>query len=342
MPNLLSFTPEQALARDTARRTFNASQRAIASAWGLSEAGFGDGLVGNAAPIPRDAWMRIDTEAAQLQRDELVVFNRLAAARTVPVSIADLVSFYPKISSSGGANFSLDGRRKGKGDQATIQYAGTPVPVIDDQATFGFRQMEILRKGSGMLDTESINNSLRTVSEGIEDMTINGKSSVVVDGNTIYGLRTFPGRNTGTHGLTLASATGAQWLTALAGTLNLLIGDNAYGRVTIFLNYGDWLYATINEYTAGYPKKIIEALLEIQQVAEIIPSTRIPANEICGVAGLASGKWGKILSAMPLTTRPQVRMNPEDEYVFTAMAAVAPQFTTDYDGRSQLVHVTAS
>lgn len=343
MSKLLNFTPDQALAVNTQRMAFNSQQKAISQAWGFSGAGFGaEGMVGNAAPIGKDSWMRIDTEAATIQRDELVVFNRLAAAKTVPVAVADLVSFYPKISSSGSANFSLDGRRKGKGDQALVQYAGTPVPVIDDEASFGWRQMEMLRRGGGMIETESINNSLRVVAESIEDMTINGKSAITVDGNTIYGLRNFPGRNTGTHGLTLASATGAQWLTAMLATLNLLIGDNAYGRVTFFMNYGDWLAISVNEFTAGYPKTILQRLLEIQQIVEFVPSTRIPANEMAGVAGLASGKWGKILSAMPITTRPKIRQNPEDEYVFTAMAMVAPQFVTDYDGRSQICHVTSA
>lgn len=330
---MLRFTPEQELAVNSAREHFNRTQTALAA----------DAvLVGNAAPIPLDAWRRIDSRGAMIQRDVLTVFNRLSAASQDSVGIADLVSFYPQVSDSGEVHVSLDGRSEGRGDQANVKFVGTPVPVIDSYARFGWRQMEMIRKGGGLIDTTTIANHQRKVAEKMEDMALNGLSSIVVGGATIYGLRTFPQRNTATHGLTLASSTGAQWLAAFQSLLNQLIGDNAFGRATVFLNYGDWLYASINEFAAGYPKTILQRLQEIQQVAEIVPASKVPANELIGIANLATGEWGSVLSAMPMVTRPKARANPEDDYVFGVMAAAAPQFRADYDGRSQIAHLTAS
>lgn len=330
---MLLFTPEQQAAVNAARAGFNASQTALASQVAL---------IGNAAPIPLDAWRRVDTRGAMIQRDVLQVFNRLSAANSTPIGVGDIVSFYPQISDSGEVHVSMDGRSEGKADQANVKYAGTPVPVFDSYARMGWRQMEVIRKGGGLIDTETIANHQRKVAEKLEDVALNGLSSIAVNGNTIYGLRTFPQRNTATHGLTLASSTGAQWLTAFAALLNQLIGDNAYGRATVFLNYGDWLYASINEFVAGYPKTILQRLQEIQQIAEIVPCSKIPANELIGVANLATGEWGTMLSAMPLTTRPKARANPEDDYVFGVLAMAAPQLRSDYDGRSQIAHITAS
>lgn len=297
-------------------------------------------LVGNAAPVLPETWRRIDDRAASIQRDVLVVFNRLAASNTTPVSMGDIMSYYPQISDSGEVQVSMDGRNSPRGDQAIVKYVGTPVPVLRADAPFGWREMEVIRKGGRLIEAETIANHQRRIAEKAEDMVLNGEASVNVAGNTIYGLRNHPLRSTGVHGLTLNGATGAQWLTAFQQIINLLIGDNAYSRATIFLNYSDWVYASINEFAAGYPKTILQRLTEIAQIAEIVPASRVPANNLLAVAGLDSGNWGSILSGMGMTTRPKVRQNPEDEYVYTVMMAAAPQLRTDFDGRAPFAHTT--
>lgn len=328
---MLKFTPAQELAVNQARESFNQTMTAIAAQ---------NSLVGNAAPIPLDAWRRVDQRGAMIQRDVLAVFNRLAASNQTPVGVGDIVNFYPQISDSGEVHVSMDGRSEGLVDQANVKYVGTPVPVFDSYARMGWRQMETIRKSGGGLDVDTIANHQRKVAEKLEDVVLNGLPSVVVGGNTIYGLRTFPQRSTNTTGLVLKSSTGAQWLAAFEKLINQLIGDNAFGRVTVFLNYGDYVYASMNEYTANYPKTILQRLQEIGQIAEIVPAAKVPANEVIGIAGLATGEWGSILQAMPLVTRPKSRSNPEDDYVFGVLAMAAPQFRADYEGRSQIAHLT--
>ncbi len=337
---MLRFTPEQELAINAARAGFFQREQAIAAS--LAAVPGANGIIGNSAPVPLDAWRRIDSRGAAIQRDVLAVFNRLAAANTTPVAIGDLMSYFPKVSDSGEVHQSMDGRSEGRADQALVKYEGTPVPITDAVASFGWRQMEVIRKGGGMLDAETIANKQRRVAEKLEDMVINGAPNIVMAGSTVYGLRTFPNRTTGTHGLTLASSTGAQWLTAISQLITLLIGDNSFGRVTVFVNWGDYTYASLNEFTAGYPKTILARLREIEQVADIVPASKMPANNLVGVNNLESGEWGSILSAMPMTTRPKFRANPEDDYTFQVMAAVAPQFRSDFNDRSHIVHTTTA
>lgn len=335
---MLRLTEQQQAAVNAARGAFNQQQTAMAARLAVN----GSGLEGNAAPVPIDAWRRIDSRSITIQRDVLTVFNRLAAASSTPVGMGDLVSYYPQISDSGEVTVTMDGRQTGRGDQANVKYDGTPVPIIASEARFGWRQMEVVRKGGGQLDTVTIENHQRRVAEKLEDMVLNGESSVVVNGATIYGLRNHPQRNTGTHGLTLSTATGAQWLTAFAQAINLAIGDNAYGRLTVFLNYGEWVSASINEFVAGYPKTILQRLREIEQIADIVPASKVPAGNIIGIAGLETGGWGSILSGMPVVTRPKMRANSEDDYVFAVMAAAAPQFRQDFNGQMPIVHTTTA
>jgi uncharacterized linocin/CFP29 family protein len=299
--------------------------------------------VGNAAPVGPEAWRRLDDRATTIMRDVLQVFARLQAANSTPVSMGDIMSYFPQISDSGEASVTMDGRNPGRSDQALVKYVGTPVPIITSEVRMGWRQMEVIRKGGNMLDTESIANSQRKVAEKLEDLALNGDANVNVAGNTIYGLRNHPQRNTDTHGFDLNStATGANWLAAFQKLINALVADNAYGRVTAFVNYSDWVYASINEFTSGYPKTILQRLREIEQIADIVPCGKVPADNILGVAGLETGNWGSILTGMAMTTRPKARHNPEDDYVFSVMAAAAPQLRTDYDGRAPFAHLTAA
>ncbi len=328
---MLKFTPEQEAAINAARSQFNCNQEALAPTIQL---------VGNAAPVPLDAWRRVDTRASMIQRNVLSVFNALAAANTTPLALGDLVNYFPQIGDTGSVNVSMDGRNKSGTDQANVKYVGTPVPIIDSVASFGWRQMEVVRKSGMGLDTETIAIHQRKVAEKMEDMAINGLSSIVVGGSTIYGLRTFPDRSTDTHGLTLASSTGAQWVTAIGKATAKLIADNSYGRCTVFVNYGDWAYASRTDYATNYPKTILERIMEMGEVENIVPASGIPANEILAVNNLGSGEWGSVLSAMPMVTRPRTRMNAEDDYVFAVMAAVAPQFRSDSNGQSHIAHVT--
>lgn len=338
---MLRFTEAQQRAINHARASFNAVQEAMASQYGITANSALDELFVHAAPIPLDAWRRVDAEAVRIQRDELVVFNSLAAASSQPVGIADLVSYFPKVSDSGGVHLSMDGRSQGSSDQAQIAYEGTPVPILNaDPVRFGWRQMAGMNKGGGTLEQDSIFNAQRKVAEMMEDIALNGAPSIKMAGATPYGLRTFPQRKTGTHGLVLNGATGQEWLDAIKALIELNHSQKAYGRVTIYVNFSDWFYASNTEFAAGYPKTIAQRVREIEQVEAIVTSTRIPADELIGVASLSSRQWGKVLNAMPMTTRPKARHNPEDDYVFGVMAATAVQFRSDWDGNSQIAHMT--
>lgn len=334
---MLKFlTPAQILAHNAPREAFDRQESIIA-------ANSGGTMMGNAAPIGLDAWRRIDARGTMLQRTVMAVFNRLAAANSTPVDFGDLVSFYPRIGDSGQARVSMDGRAQGKLDQATVSFVGTPVPIIHDEVGFGARQWAVMAKGGGMSAADSLANSQRMVVEKLEDMAINGLASIVVGGATIYGLKTFPDRNSGTYGaFNLNGGTGANWQTAFSTTLTALVTDRSFGQATVFLNYADWNYASQTDYAANYPGTILQRMQAMAGVREIIPCGALAANDVIAVNNIDTGEWGSILTGMPLTTRPKFRANDMDDYNFAVMAMAAPQFRSDANGRSHIAAYTRS
>ena len=341
---MLKFTPQQQKLILNARRRWDMMQRNMAAQHGFAVNDANgqfiafDELVGNASVLPKDVWGEWDRSAITVQRDVLSVFNDLAASVSRPMALGKIVHYFMTLSDSGDVNISLDGRGKAKGDQPVMDYEGTPLPIIDSELTFGWRQMLAAQTEGYSLDSDAISNHQRKVAEKLEDMVLNGDPNINVGGATIYGLRTAPNRGTGTHGLTLNGASGAQWVAAISDLINLLHNENFYAPVTIYLNYKDWFYASVNDYAANYPKTILSRIMEIPGVAALVPASRVPTDELLGV--VKRPDVVQILNGMPMTMRPKARLNPEDDYVFSVLAAAAPQFKQDANGQAGYVQLT--
>jgi uncharacterized linocin/CFP29 family protein len=317
---MLRFTDEQQAFVLANRRQFNASQIAMAENHGQT-------LIGNALPLPKDVWGLWDREAVEVQRTTLRVFNDLSSSVSMPVPIGKLVHHFQTVSDSGSVNVSLDGRSKGRTDQPVFAYHGTPLPIIDSPFSYGWRQVAAASTEGFQLDAAGRMNSMRKIAEKAESLMLNGDTDIVVGADPLYGLRTHPRRNTRTTSQALNGATGAQWLETITATLKLLHDDNFKSPATIYLNFDDWFYATSTEFTAGYPKTIAQRVLELGGLREVIDADSINPGEV--IAVVKDRSVLQVLSGMPMTTRAQFRANPEDDYNFVTMAAVALEIKFD-------------
>ena len=317
---MLRFTDEQQAFVLANRRQFNASQIAMAENHGQT-------LIGNALPLPKDVWGLWDREAVEVQRTTLRVFNDLSSSVSMPMPIGKLVHHFQTVSDSGSVNVSLDGRSKGRTDQPVFAYHGTPLPIIDSPFSYGWRQVAAASTEGFQLDAAGRMNSMRKIAEKAESLMLNGDTDIVVGADPLYGLRTHPRRNTRTTAQALNGATGAQWLATITATLKLLHGDNFKSPATIYLNFDDWFYATSTEFTAGYPKTIAQRVLELGGLREVIDADSINPGEV--IAIVKDRSVLQVLSGMPMTTRAQFRANPEDDYNFVTMAAVALEIKFD-------------
>lgn len=341
---MLKYTKEQQALILNARRRWDAMQRNMAAMHGFAVNDANgqfisyDNLIGNASVLPRDVWGEWDRSAITVQRDVLAVFNDLAATVSRPMALGKIVHYFMTLSDSGDVNISLDGRGKAKTDQPVMAYEGTPLPIIDSELSFGWRQMLAAQTEGYSLDSDAIANHQRKIAEKLEDLVLNGDSTIDVGGSKIYGLRNAPFRKTGTTAIDLNGASGAQWLEAISEVVSLMHDNNYYAPVTIYLNYKDWFYATVNDYAPNYAGTIFKRIMEIPGVAALVPASKVPANELLGV--VKRSDVVQILNGMPMTMRPKARQNPEDDYVFSVLAAAAPQFKHDANGQAGYVQLT--
>lgn len=326
---MLKFSKEQEALIINERRAYDQAHARMAA----------NGVyMGNASTVPKDVWGQWDREGIEIQRDVLAVFNDLSSL-SMSLPIGKQVHFYQKISDSSEVNISMDGRGKAKTDQPLVDYVGTPVPIIDSSFSFGWRQMAAMQSEGQSLDPAARNNATRKVAEKLEDLVINGDARIDVGGAKIYGLRTLPARNTGTHALDLNGATGAQWVEVIKDVIEKMHADNFYSPVTIYLNYADWFYASATDYVAAAPQNtILQRIMAIPGVAAVVPASKVPVNDVLGVCKRSDVV--QILTELPMAVRPITRLRPEDDYVFNVMAAVTPILKSDYAGQCGITHLT--
>ncbi len=326
---MLRFTEQQQAFLLNNRRNFSQRQNAMANA-------MGEGMIGNAHALPRDVWGQWDREGVALQRSLLPVFNDLAASVSTPMAIGKLVHYFQTISDSGEANVSLDGRSKARTDKPTFDYHGTPLPIVDSQFGFGWREVEAASTEGFSLDPAARTNANRKVLETLESAVFDGYGAITVNGQSSFGLRNHPRRNTRSTGVTLAEATGTEWLAEVTALLKTLHGANFKVPATIYLNWDDWFYAGTTEFTAGYPKTIAQRIMEIPGVRQVVPADSVNANEMFAV--VKDRQVVQILNGMPVATRAQFRANPEDDYDFVTMAAASMEIKFDAEDNCGISH----
>lgn len=332
---MLRFTDDQQAFIRANRSGFNVAQTAIAIAC-ANAAGV---QLGNAETLPRDVWQEWDTQAVTIQREELVIFNDLAASVSRSIPIGKIISNFAKISDSGSVNVSLDGRSKARPDRPTVEYDGVPVPIIDSTFSFGWRMVEAARTdgGMGQLEDAARLNAARRVAERMEAHTLDG-NGIVLAGKQAYGLRTHPERATRSTGVTLNGATGPEWVAEVKALMATLHARNFRTAVpTVYFSYDDWFYARSTDFSAAYAgKTIAQRVQELGIMPVAVPN--LAADEM--IALVKDRRVVTVLSAMPMTTRAQTRMNPEDEYDFVTMMAGAVQFRSDVNGNLGVAHST--
>lgn len=319
---MLRFNNEQMIYVRNQRAQFNNAQRV---------------LHGNAAGLPSDFWKQIDMNVGMVQRDILAVFNDLAASVTRPVPIGPISHEFVVASDSGQSHISLDGISDGLEDRVEYGHFATPLPIVSNPFSYGWRAAEGARAKGFSLDMAPRDNSLRRTAEDLEDLALNGSSKIVVGGNQLYGLRNEPNRNTRSTGVTLNGATGAQWHTEITATLKKLHDANFRVPATIYLNWDDWFYASNTDYSAQYPNKtILQRIKEIEGVESVVPASKVPASEILAVVKRTDVV--QVLSAMPSAVIPKFRANQHDDYKFVGMAAAAVQIRHDFNDQCGIAH----
>jgi len=300
------------------------------------------GLVVN-SQLRRDEWQRLD---AAVQQSALIRLNAVAdlkgAGLTEPIgSFGTLTTQWNQQSELTQADVSMTGQSVGERDRLENKIAGRPVPVIFKDFIIPKRQLDSSRLLGNPIDTTHAIAATRVVSEKLEEMLVNGESTTVFDGNTIYGYTTEPNRNTDTA----TNYGGGDWGTignivpTISGMIGAAEADRYYGPYVVYASTTQYNQAATSFFTDGSGESALNRVLRIPSITNMKPNDSLADGAVVLVTMQKDVvDWAEHMDISV------VEWMSGDGMVgfYKVMAVATPRVKSDYGSRSGIVHATGA
>lgn len=214
-----------------------------------------------------------------------------------------------------------------------------PNPITHQSFQVPWRQMGFdYKRSAGLVE------SVRQVSERLEETLFNGNASIAVTFNgtsyPIYGYTTHPDRGTDTISDWTNAANNDAIIPELIdaiGTMWSGQGGVNNGRVMVYLANNLWNIFQ-KDYKAGVRGSIMERAKEIAQVMDIKPAEKLAAGTVVLVE--MESRTIELAIASDIISVPHTKTNPVAPQVLTTYAAMVQQIKVDSNGNTGIMHLT--
>jgi len=297
--------------------------------------------------LRKDEWEDLDRAIVPAAVQPLRLTGIIAARQNLvrPIaSLGTLMAQYNQVSEMTAANISLRGHASGEKDLTDYSLVGVPVPIIFKEFELDQRVLLSSRMMGDGIDTSNAQAAARVVAEKVEDLWINGDSSVNLNGNTIYGLTSHPNRNTDTA----TNYGGGDWGTqsniepTIAGMIAAAQADGYYGPYGVGVASTQYNQAALTTYSDGSGDTPLERILRMPMVEFVEQIPQLDAGEVV-LFQLTSDvlEWRPVTGYSPITT---LEWASGDGMLgeFKVMAAGVPIIKSDHAGQSGVVHATGA
>lgn len=284
-------------------------------------------------------YIKLDKTIIETAKQPLNMISDLISRGLVfsDVSLNQTIIKHQRVSEMTGANVSINGLNKSEKDILTFDTVGTPLAIFRKDFSLDIKQVGT----SGIVKAENMLAAARVVGESMEDMCWNGLPTLgAVEGYYVYGLTTFPSRNT----KTISHAWGGgsdDPIADVQAMISQLRADKFYGPYILYVSESVWMFLT-NDYSTLKGDKTFKERIEA------IPSM-----------GPGSVKWGPGLDSGELVL---VQMTSDvidlavaqmitsfeqpskDRFVteYTVFSAMSTRIKADKNGNCGIVHATGA
>lgn len=229
---------------------------------------------------------------------------------------------------------------KGTNNDTNFTLSYTPLPITHQDWSIAWRQNGMQYKNSAGLAE-----SVRQVSESLEDMLFNGASDirVSIDGATpsqIHGYTSHPNRVTaGISDWTDLVTNGTKVIPETLSLVKQAFSSNASGRPDSLMMYvGNDIWTNLQEdYSANKgDRTYLERIKAISEIADVKPAEKLSSKDVVLVE--MSDRTIELAVASDIVTVPHTRTSPVDDQVFTTYAAMVPIIKSDRNSATGIVH----
>lgn len=237
------------------------------------------------AVLRRDEWEEYDKAVVQLARGRFTMVSDLMAAGlryslTNPLATMSLV--WDRIGTFDDAQIDMTAEAASIRDRLEYEQDGMPVPIIHKGFRVNLRHLLASRKYGQGVDVTHAQEATIKVVEMVEKLFLFGNWSAGTTFGRIYGVTTFPQRNTGSLTAAWTSATPAQIFDDVNRMVAALEGDNMFGPYGLYVpkNYGQVLRKDYDTDAGTASRSIAKRLLDIEGLQFVRTNQFMPANTV--------------------------------------------------------------
>lgn len=294
--------------------------------------------------LPEDAWKEIDQRVIQIASERLRLTSYLMG-RGLGYPLMDFLGTpvlqTQKASDMEDANISMEPTSRGAAGRMTFADVYLPIPIIHKPIDFSIRMLRAAAKAGQPIDLTTFATVMRKVMERIEDVFVNGASSISVTVNStqgsVSGLTTFSDRNTVdlTTNWDTSGKTGAQILDDLQDCIDAARTDNMFGPFVLLVpkNYQRKLG---DDYSTSYRGTIRQRLLELEEIEDILTIDQLGDDNI--VLLQLTEDTVQVIDGLRPAVIPLVQ-NELFVEPYLGMACMLPYLKSDKDGKCGIVHL---
>jgi len=283
--------------------------------------------------LQREEWEALDAAIVKRAAQRFSIYNDLmAAGLRSQGSVSEWYTKWRVESEVTAASVSMDFETDPEGDRPDYKVYGQPVPIISKSFSIGRRELATARASGTPLDTSAAEACGAAVAEMVEQIIVDGNTSVVVNGAPIYGLQTITGRYAPTAEGDFGTLSNIE-PTFVEDFLPTMHTRRFHGPWNIYLHptqYGELM----QRYDSTGDRALGE-LLELPEINVIKPNDLVDAGEYIGIQ--MTSDVIDYREALSLETRRWDHPSGSRMFYVVLLMGV-PRIKTQYDGYVGVVH----
>jgi hypothetical protein len=300
------------------------------------------GALRTAAVLRENEWREYDTAITQVARGKFTLVTDMMAEgmrRKLANPMATTQMVWDRAGDMEDATVDMTGEATDLRDRMEFAQDSMPIPIIHKGFRLNIRTLMASRQAGTGLDVSTAQLATLRVVYTIEKLFLYGQFSAGAGAGTLYGMTTYPYRNTGTLTADWRTATAAQIFADVNAMVQAMETKNQFGPYGMYVptSYAQVLRRDYDARTlgggAGY--SIMSRLKEIENLKYIKTNVFLPDNNVILVN--LDPNTAEVLDGI------QPRMIEWQSqggmiYLFKVMAIILPRIKRDALDQNGIVH----
>lgn len=242
------------------------------------------GALRTAAVLQKDEWLDYDRAVTQIARGKFSLVSDMIAngmRRKLDNPLATTQMQWDRIGDMDDAQIDMSGEATDTRDRLEFGQDNMPVPIVHKGFRLNIRHLLASRRNGTGLDVRHAEVATQKVVQTIEKLFLYGNFSAGLGAGRVYGLTTYPYRNTGALTASWTTATATQIFNDVNAMVESMEAKGQFGPYALYIPRA-YAPALRKDYdrTTSTGASVMKRIMEIDNIKYIKTNVYLPDNNI--------------------------------------------------------------